>query len=114
MLSGILAIALLGAPAAPSTPAPAPAPAKRVPGCTEPERHMLDYWLGDWDTFEPEGPPGESQARAHVDSILVGPASIEHLDAALDGCTKVLSPEVRARIDGVHRAYLGTDACYVR
>ena len=34
------------------------------------ERHQLDFWLGDWDTFEPEGPRGDSQARAHVDSIL--------------------------------------------
>jgi aryl-alcohol dehydrogenase-like predicted oxidoreductase len=51
---------------------------------------------------------------AHVDSVLVGPASIAHLDAALDGCQRTLSPEVRARIDGIHRAYLGTDASYVR
>ena len=50
----------------------------------------------------------------HVDSILVGPASIEHLDAALDGCRRALAPEVRARIDAIHRAYLGTDASYVR
>jgi len=52
--------------------APAPAVAPRPPGCTEPERHQLDFWLGDWDTFEPEGVLGESQARAHVDSILAG------------------------------------------
>jgi hypothetical protein len=52
--------------------APAPAVAARAPGCMEPERHQLDFWLGDWDTFEPEGAPGESQARAHVDSILAG------------------------------------------
>jgi len=52
--------------------APAPAVAPRAPGCTEPERHQLDFWLGDWDTFEPEGALGESQARAHVDSILAG------------------------------------------
>ena len=52
--------------------------------------------------------------QPHVDSILVGPASIAHLDAALDGCARTLSPEVRARIDGIHRAYLGTDASYVR
>jgi hypothetical protein len=52
--------------------APAPAVAPRTPGCTEPERHQLDFWLGDWDTFEPVGALGESQARAHVDSILAG------------------------------------------
>ena len=52
--------------------APAPAVARPAPGCTEPERHQLDFWLGDWDTFEPEGALGESQARAHVDSILAG------------------------------------------
>jgi hypothetical protein len=55
-------------PAAASPPAGAP----KTPGCTEPERHQLDFWLGDWDTFEAEGAPGESQARAHVDAILAG------------------------------------------
>src|SRR5436305_8245551 len=40
---------------------PAPPPVHRIPGCAEPERHQLDFWLGDWDTFEPEGAPGESQ-----------------------------------------------------
>jgi aryl-alcohol dehydrogenase-like predicted oxidoreductase len=52
--------------------------------------------------------------QAHVDSILVGPASIAHLDAAIDGCAKTISTEVRAQIDAIHRAYLGTDASYVR
>ncbi len=52
--------------------------------------------------------------QPHVDSILVGPASIAHLDAALDGCAKALSPETNARIDAIHRAYQGTDASYVR
>src|SRR5690349_3914035 len=54
---------------APAKPAP---PVHRTPGCAEPERHELDFWLGDWDTFEPEGAPGESQARTHVDAILGG------------------------------------------
>src|SRR3954447_22201372 len=49
-----------------------PAATRAAPGCTEPERHQLDFWLGDWDTFEPEGELGPSQARAHVDSILSG------------------------------------------
>jgi aryl-alcohol dehydrogenase-like predicted oxidoreductase len=52
--------------------------------------------------------------REVVDSILVGPASIEHLDAALDGCRKAISPAASERIDAIHRAYLGTDAHYVR
>jgi aryl-alcohol dehydrogenase-like predicted oxidoreductase len=52
--------------------------------------------------------------RPGVDSILVGPASVAHLDAALDACQKSVSPEARERIDAVHRAYLGTDASYVR
>ena len=49
-----------------------PAVGRAVPGCMEPERHQLDFWLGDWDTFEPEGDLGPSQARARVDSILAG------------------------------------------
>jgi aryl-alcohol dehydrogenase-like predicted oxidoreductase len=52
--------------------------------------------------------------REHVDSILVGPASVEHLDAALDACNEALSPSALERIDAIHRAYLGTDASYVR
>jgi aryl-alcohol dehydrogenase-like predicted oxidoreductase len=52
--------------------------------------------------------------QPHVDSILVGPASIEHLDAAIDACEKPVSAGARRRIDEIHRAYLGTDASYVR
>jgi aryl-alcohol dehydrogenase-like predicted oxidoreductase len=52
--------------------------------------------------------------QPHVDSILVGPGSIEHLDAAIDACAKVVSKEARARIDAIHRAYLGTESSYVR
>jgi aryl-alcohol dehydrogenase-like predicted oxidoreductase len=51
---------------------------------------------------------------AHVDSILVGPGTVDHLDAALDGCARVLPEAARARIDGIHRAFQGTDASYVR
>ena len=65
-----------------ATPAKAAAP--RVSGCTEPERHQLDYWLGDWDTFEPEGAPGPSQARTHVDSILGG-CAVHELYTQTDG-----------------------------
>ncbi|MFT3767130.1 MAG: aldo/keto reductase [Minicystis sp.] len=52
--------------------------------------------------------------RPQVDSILVGPASVEHLDAAIDACQKTVSPEAQKRIDEIHRAHQGTDASYVR
>lgn len=51
---------------------------------------------------------------ASVDSILVGPGSVEHLDAAVAACTKSVSPEARARIDGIHAAFTGTDTSYAR
>lgn len=52
--------------------------------------------------------------REGVDSILVGPASVEQLDAAIDGASKTVSAETRARIDDTHRAFTGTDATYAR
>lgn len=53
-------------------------------------------------------------SKPDVDSILVGPASVEHLDAAIDACDKSLSPDALARIDAIHLAHAGTDARYVR
>ncbi len=53
-------------------------------------------------------------SRPGVDSILVGPGTVEHLDAAIDASSWRLSDEVLQRIEAVHRAYLGTDACYAR
>ena len=50
----------------------------------------------------------------HVDSILVGPGSVEHLDAAIDACAKVISPEGRRRIDELHVEFQGTNASYAR
>ena len=52
--------------------------------------------------------------QPHVDSILVGPGSVAHLDAALEGCARTVSPAARARVDAIHRADAGTDASYVR
>jgi aryl-alcohol dehydrogenase-like predicted oxidoreductase len=52
--------------------------------------------------------------RPGVDSVLVGPGTVEHLDAALDACAKPLPPEVVTRADEVYREWLGTDATYAR
>jgi hypothetical protein len=89
MLSALLSLAaLLNAPtdtaAVPAEAAPAPAAVTRTPGCTEPERHQLDFWLGDWDTFEPEGALGVSQARAHVTPVLAG-CAVHELYEQTDG-----------------------------
>jgi aryl-alcohol dehydrogenase-like predicted oxidoreductase len=49
-----------------------------------------------------------------VDSILVGPGSVEHLDAALDAVEKTVSPEIREKARALHEAFTGTDASYAR
>jgi len=53
-------------------------------------------------------------SRPGVDSILVGPASVEQLDLALDACAQRLPAELLSRIDEVHRRFEGTDAVYAR
>jgi aryl-alcohol dehydrogenase-like predicted oxidoreductase len=52
--------------------------------------------------------------RAGVDSILIGPATLPQLDAALDGVELVLSSEARAEIERIHLHAMGTDARYAR
>src|SRR5439155_20088337 len=53
-------------------------------------------------------------ARPGVDSILLGPGSVEHLDAAIDAVARPLPKEVIDRADELHRAFQGTDASYAR
>ena len=52
--------------------------------------------------------------RAGVDSVLVGPGTVEHLDVALDAIARPLGKEARRRIDGIHLGFVGTDARYAR
>jgi aryl-alcohol dehydrogenase-like predicted oxidoreductase len=49
-----------------------------------------------------------------VDSVLVGPATVAHLDSALDALDKPLPDDLRAEVDRIHRAFQGTDATYAR
>jgi aryl-alcohol dehydrogenase-like predicted oxidoreductase len=53
-------------------------------------------------------------ARPDVDSILVGPATVEQLDGALDAVGRTLSPVTLSRIDELGREWIGTDTNYVR
>ncbi len=57
---------------------------------------------------------GWAASRAGVDSILVGPATVEQLDAAVDACARPLPADVSARVDALWREWSGTDTDYVR
>lgn len=52
--------------------------------------------------------------RPGVDSILLGPASVDQLDAAIEAVAKPLPKEVIDRADELHRSFQGTDASYAR
>jgi aryl-alcohol dehydrogenase-like predicted oxidoreductase len=53
-------------------------------------------------------------SRADVDSVLVGPATVEQLDDAFEAVGRTLRPETLARIDELGREWSGTDTSYVR
>jgi hypothetical protein len=54
------------------------------PHCSAAEYHQLDFWIGDWDTFETEDPSGPSIARARVERIAQG-CAIRELYEQSDG-----------------------------
>lgn len=54
------------------------------PNCSAAEYHLLDFWIGDWDTFESDTPGGASVARAHVSPIAQG-CAIHELYEQSDG-----------------------------
>lgn len=64
-----------------ATAAPAPAVS---PHCTAAEYRQLDFWIGDWDTFEIDPPNGPSIARARVEPIAQG-CAIHELYEQTDG-----------------------------
>lgn len=49
-----------------------------------------------------------------VDSILLGPASVAHLDAALESCARALPDALWKDLAALQRAFDGTDATYAR
>lgn len=49
-----------------------------------------------------------------VDAILLGPGTVAQLDQGVAACRRELSPEARAEVDALHRAWAGTDTNYVR
>jgi len=69
---------LLHAP--PTQAAPQPSPW----GCSAAEYHGLDFWIGDWDTFDSDAPGGPSVARARVEPIAMG-CAVHELYEQQDG-----------------------------
>jgi hypothetical protein len=67
----------------PPTAFPAPATVSS-PHCSAAEYHQLDFWIGDWDTFESDASNGPSIARARVQSIAQG-CAIHELYEQNDG-----------------------------
>ncbi|HEX4447477.1 MAG TPA: aldo/keto reductase [Polyangiaceae bacterium] len=53
-------------------------------------------------------------AQPDVDSILVGPGTVEHLDDAIDGVERTLSPDAAGKLDALARDWSGSDTNYVR
>jgi aryl-alcohol dehydrogenase-like predicted oxidoreductase len=53
-------------------------------------------------------------SRPDVDSILVGPASVAHLDQAFVAIARTLSAESCKRLDELAREWAGTDTHYAR
>jgi aryl-alcohol dehydrogenase-like predicted oxidoreductase len=53
-------------------------------------------------------------STAEVDSVLVGPATVAHLDEARRAIGRPLEPAVVAEIDALRQTFAGTDATYAR
>lgn len=53
-------------------------------------------------------------SRPGVDSVVIGPASVEHLDHAIDALERRLSAETLAELDLLYVRHQGTDASYAR
>jgi aryl-alcohol dehydrogenase-like predicted oxidoreductase len=49
-----------------------------------------------------------------VDSILIGPGTVAHFEAALAGCSKKIPQEIRDEVKKVYQAFVGTNTNYVR
>jgi len=54
------------------------------PQCSAQDYHLLDFWIGDWDTFETEIPGGPPVARARVEPIAQG-CALHELYEQVDG-----------------------------
>ena len=77
-----IASALIGMALAAPAVADDSAATPTSPQCSAAEYHQLDFWIGDWDTFETDVAGGPSIARARVEPIAQGCALHELYEQA--------------------------------
>jgi hypothetical protein len=80
----LVACAMLGMTWTATSPAASTATTTLSPHCAAAEYRQLDFWIGDWDTFESDAPEGPSIARARVEPIAQG-CAIHELYEQSDG-----------------------------
>ena len=78
MLPAVCGIASIAPAAA------ADAPRAIAAACSAAEYRQLDFWIGDWDTFETDPSGGPSIARARVEPIAQG-CAVHELYEQTDG-----------------------------
>jgi hypothetical protein len=79
-----IALAALGSAFIAAAVASPSAPTLTSPHCSAAEYHQLDFWIGDWETFETDAPGGPSVARARVEPVAQG-CAIRELYEQVDG-----------------------------
>jgi len=79
-----LALAALGIVLITPAVADATNPTLASPQCSAAEYHQLDFWIGDWDTFETDPSGGPLIAHTRVDPIAQG-CAIHELYEQTDG-----------------------------
>src|SRR3954452_8393171 len=85
MYKGFLVLAVLCVGASNGAVAASSGATLARPNCAAAAQyHQLDFWIGDWDTFDTDAPNGASGARAHVDPIAEG-CAIHELYEQTDG-----------------------------
>ncbi|MEO8385140.1 MAG: hypothetical protein ABI583_07860 [Betaproteobacteria bacterium] len=61
-----------------------PLAAAQAAQCPDPAFHQFDFWIGDWDTFDPDSPAPTVIGRARIDPIAAG-CAIHELYEQRDG-----------------------------
>ena len=68
-LSALVTALALAAPAHAQTTTPAPS-TPPPPACTAPEHRQFDFWVGNWDVFDPKS--GKQVGESLIEKVYHG------------------------------------------